>query len=91
MIEYDELTSESIGFVEVLGREQYRRSTFNETLDDAPEILSTLRIEPRRWFIEKEDGRIGDEGRREVESATHAARIRLGDAIRRVTETEIVE
>ena len=72
VVEHDELFGETVGLFEVLGREEDRRSLLDQFFNDRPKVLATLGVQSGRGFIQEEQRRLGDEGRREVESSAHA-------------------
>jgi hypothetical protein len=64
---------------------------FDEPFDDRPEVLSTLRVESRRRFVEEEDRRIGDERRGQVQTTSHATGVGRRQLVREVGQAEVNE
>ena len=82
---------ELFGLVEVLRREQHRRPLLGELLDGLPHLDAPLRVEPVRRLVEEDDRWIPDEAHRDVETATHAARIGRHPPLGRVGQPEAIE
>src|SRR5918995_6065203 len=59
--------------------------------DELPDLVSAARVEPGRGLVEKEQLGPDDDAGRHVESAPHAAGVRLGEAAGRLGETEGVQ
>ena len=83
--------SQPVGLVQVLRCEQERRTTGYELPDNVPHGEATSRVEPRCRLFEEEHGRREHEARREAETATHAARVRLHQPGCGVHEVEALE
>ena len=63
----------------------------DESADRGPHLRSGARVEPGRRLIEEDQRRLGDEARREVEAAAHAAGV-LGDGLLRgIRQPELLE
>src|SRR3954453_14776774 len=75
LVEDRDAICELLGLVQVLGRQQDRRAEGGKLLHGLPHIDTALRIQPRRRLIEKDDRRAPDEAHRDVQAATHPARI----------------
>ena len=57
VVQYDEVFREAIGLFEILGRQQHGGATFDEVLDDAPQVLSALGVQARGGLVKKENWR----------------------------------
>src|SRR5262245_54361920 len=77
---------ELLGFVQVLRGEQDGGAAAGEVADRLPHIEATLRIEPDRRLVEEDHWWAPDQAHREVEPATHAARVSRHPLIPRVGE-----
>ena len=82
---------ETVGLLEVLGREQHRRAAVDERLDRVPERDPAAEVEPRRRLVEEQDRRPRDERGGEVEAAAHPARVGADEAAACIGEPELVE
>ena len=82
---------EAVGLLQVLRRQQDGRPAADEALDRLPEREPAAEVEAGRRLVEEEDRRPGDERRRQVEPATHAAGIRPHQPLAGVREPELVE
>jgi hypothetical protein len=82
---------ELLGLVEVLGREQHGGALLGEALDGLPDLEPSLGVEPGGGLVEEDDLRAPDEAHRDVEPATHAARVGRHPAGGRVGQGESVE
>ena len=83
------MSGQAVGLLEVLGGEQHGGALGHQVLDDAPQVLAALGVEPGRRLVQEEDRRAGDQGGGQVEPATHAARVRLEGAVGGVGEAEV--
>jgi hypothetical protein len=59
--------------------------------DHLPEAEPAARVEPGRGLVEEDDRRARDQGGREVEAPSHAARVRLDDSVGGLGEVEALE
>ena len=63
----------------------------DELAQQLPELVAALRVEAGGRLVEEQDRRGGDEARREIEPAPHAAGVRLDEPVGGVGEPEALE
>ena len=81
VVEHDDVVGELIGLFEVLRREDDRGAVAHEVAEHLPEVVAAARVETGGGLVEEQHARVGDEARREVEAAAHAARERLHEPV----------
>ncbi len=82
---------ELIRLVEILGGEQYGRSGGHQSPDSIPHLRPGSGVKPGRRLVEEDEWWLGDETRREVETATHTAREVLQRAFGGIGQAELFE
>ena len=78
-----------VRLLEVLRGEQDGRALADERADHAPHLAATARVKPRGRLIEKEDRRQQHERGRQIQAATHPARVSLRDPVRGIDQVEL--
>src|SRR5579864_1966060 len=58
MIDNGETVAEALGFIHVMRGEQHGAAIALKDANDLPELSAALRIQARRWLVEKENFRI---------------------------------
>ncbi len=91
VVDHRDPVGELVGLLEVLRREQERRSFADELPHDHPDLVAAARIEAGRGLVEKQDPRAREQARGEVEPAAHPAGIGAGRAVGGVGEFEALE
>ena len=82
LVQDRDAVGELLGLVEVLGGEQHGRAALGELLDGLPHLDPRLGVEAGGGFVEEDDRRVADQAHRDVEPASHAARVRRCLAVR---------
>ena len=88
VVDHHDVAGETVRLLEVLGGEQHGRPLAHQLFDDAPEVLSALGVEAGGWLVQEEDWRARDQRGRQVEAATHAARVGLEHPVAGVGQAE---
>jgi hypothetical protein len=57
VVDHRDPIRELVSFLEVLGRQQQRRSVANELVHDRPDLVTAARVEPGSGLVEEEDPR----------------------------------
>ena len=91
VVEDDDVVREAVGLLEVLGGEDQGRTVSHEVAQRLPERLAAEGVEPGRGLVEEQHPGRCDEACREVEPATHPARVGLDEPVSRVGKAELVE
>ncbi len=91
VVEDGDPAGELIRLVQVLGREEDRDPIGHEVADDLPHGEAAARVETRGRLVEEDDARVAHQGHREVEPATHAARVRGCRLRPRLHQVELLE
>ena len=87
----DELVAEALDDVELMGREQHRRSTRRAFLKHAGDDVDGERIQARERLVEDQHLRLVHEGRRDLRTLLVAQRQRLDVVIEALAESELLE
>ncbi len=87
-IDHDDLVSEVLGLVHVLGREQHGCAAGDQFLDERPDIVARAWVQTRRRLVEEQDGRPGNQARTDIQTPTHPARVGLDQPVTSVDEIE---
>ncbi len=82
---------ELLGLVEVLGGQQHGPAVAGEFPDRLPHLDPGLRVQSGGGLVEEDDRRVSDEAHRDVQPASHAARVRRRLAVACVGEREAGE
>ena len=90
-VDHRDRIGQAVGLFEVLRGQQHRRALRDQPLDRRPHLQTAARVKAGRRLVEEEHGRPGDERRREVEPAPHAAGVGLGRAVGGVHEVEALQ
>ena len=77
-----------IGFLQVLGGQQERCSLALQLAHDRPDLVAAARIQARSRLVEEQHLRAGQQARRDVEPATHAAGVGPGRPVGRLGQVE---
>src|SRR5207253_8148076 len=81
--------AESLGFVEVVGREQDRYVAARaQLLDHVEQLVPDAGIETHRRLVEKEHSRIREEGARNLEPAPLTAAVRADGPVEKVCDAK---
>jgi len=91
VVDHRDPIRELVRFLQVLGRQQQRRSLSHELAHDRPDLVTAARIEPGRGLIEKEDPRPRQQARCEVKSTPHPAGVGARRPVAGVREIEALE
>ena len=91
LVEDRDPVGELLGLVEVLRGEQDRGAAVGELADGLPHLQASLRVEAGGRLVEEDHRRAPDQAHREVETATHAARVGRHPPSPGVGEREAVE
>ena len=91
VVDHRDRVGQLVGLFEVLGRQQERGTAAHQLADHIPHAEAASRVETGRGFVEDQQPRLGDERRREIEPAAHAARVGLHDPVGRIGQVELVE
>ena len=83
LVQDRDAVGELLGLVEVLGGQQHGRAALGEFLDGLPHLDPRLRVEAGGGLVEEDDRRVADQAHRDVEPASHAARVRRRLAVAR--------
>src|SRR5437660_12779125 len=75
-----------LGLVEVVGRQEYRRTFFLELPNECPQLPSCTGVESRRRLIEEDERRTSDEGHRDPEPPLLASGEVHGEGLRTVRQ-----
>ncbi|CAB4894487.1 unannotated protein [freshwater metagenome] len=91
MIDDGDAVGELIGLFEVLRGEQHRGALGVEPTDLFPQGEAAHRVKAGGGFVEEQHGGLVDERQRQVEAATHAARIRADTPCGSAGEADALE
>ena len=91
VVDDGDLVGELVGLLEVLRRQEERRSLAHLGADHVPHAEPAARVEAGRGLVEEEEPRPADQRGGEVEAAAHAAGVRLRDAVGGVLEVESLQ
>jgi hypothetical protein len=80
--------SEVVGFLEVLGCEQYGRPAGHHALYELPQVLTGSRIEAGCRLVQDENRRLADQAGSHVQAPTHAPGVGLHGTVAGLSETE---
>src|SRR5258708_38659226 len=80
MVDDKNVMGKLIGFVEILGGQEDRRSVGHQVTDHLPHRESPARIKAGRRLIEEDDWGRHEQAGRQVETPAHASRARLDEA-----------
>ena len=64
VVDHHDVAGQAVGLLEVLGGEQHGGALGHQSLDDPPQVLAALGVEPGGRLVEEEDRRPGRPGRR---------------------------
>jgi hypothetical protein len=73
VVDHRDPVGETVGLVQVLGRQEHGGALGDERLDRVPYTDAAARIQARRGLVEEENRRPRDECRRDVDTTAHAA------------------
>ncbi len=82
---------ERVGFLQILRRQQQRRSFTDEIADDVPHRNPTAWIETGGRFVQEQQPWVADESRGEIKAAAHPTGVGFDDAVRRAGQRELFE
>ena len=88
VVDDGDLVGELVRLLEVLRRQEQRRSLAHLVADHVPHPEAAAGVEAGRGLVEEEEPRSADERGGEVEAAAHAAGVRLRDPVGGVLEVE---
>ena len=82
---------EALGLLDVVRRHQDRRAVRPQRVDQRPELLAHLRIEPDRRLVEQHEARPVDERPRDQQPPPHPARELVGPRVAAIDEVGELE
>ena len=91
LVDDDDVVGQVVGLLEVLRGEQKGRALADQPAQHLPQLGAAAGVEPGGGLVEEQHRRGGDEADREVEAATHAAGVLLGDPVGGLGEREPLE
>ena len=91
VVDDDDVVGETVGLLEVLGRQEEGGALADQLLDDFPEVVAAARVEAGRRLVQEQHRGAVDERCGEVEPTTHASAVGLGRPIGGVGQAEALQ
>ncbi len=91
MIEHRDGVGEPVGLLQVLGRQQHRRTPVGQVGDQPPQTEPAARVKAGGRLVEKQHLRGTNQAGRHVQTATHAAGVRAHGTVSDRGEVELFQ
>ena len=91
VVDDHQIGGQPVGLLEVLGGEEHGGAPADQALDDLPQVVAALGVEPGGWLVQEEHGGPGHQGGGQVEPSSHTTRVRLERAVAGVVQGELPE
>ena len=88
LVQDRDVVGQFIGLLEILRREEHRRSALGQLADRAPHLVAGFWVEPGGGLVQEDDRGTADQAHGDVEAAAHAAGERRHSAIGRFLQPE---
>ena len=85
------MVRKAVSLFEILSGEEDRSASGDQPIDLCPHVRPAPGVKARRRLVEHQHRRFCYQAGRKIEPASHAARVSLGDPVRRFDEVELLQ